>query len=142
MIATAWISPFKLVNCQRHMQPTALAIILTVPSTNLHVHFPIYSISLPTTSPLLIAMVRQNPSSAKSRPTSPDHPRIMAMESGPGPAAYGLPSTMGELMHDISKKKSPAYTFGQTGGSSILSTYEKRLVIAITLGCSIIFSNT
>lgn len=32
---------------------------------------------------------------------------------GPGPGRYALPSTCGANRHDITKKMSPAYSFGQ-----------------------------
>ena len=39
-------------------------------------------------------------------------PHVMAMDSGPGPAAYMLPGSTGLLLHDPSKKKWPGYSFG------------------------------
>lgn len=39
-------------------------------------------------------------------------PIIAARETGPGPGRYALPSTCGYNRHDITKKMSPAYSFG------------------------------
>lgn len=40
-------------------------------------------------------------------------PVIAARERGPGPGRYGLPSTCGFTSHDPTKRKNPAYSFGQ-----------------------------
>lgn len=40
-------------------------------------------------------------------------PYIAAMMKGPGPAKYGLPSCLGFQEHDLSKVKSPAFSFGR-----------------------------
>lgn len=45
-------------------------------------------------------------------PTSTKLP-IAAMMRGPGPAKYGLPSCLGHNRHDLSKVKSPAFSFGR-----------------------------
>lgn len=39
-------------------------------------------------------------------------PIIAARETGPGAGRYGLPSTCGSDMHDYTKRKNPAYSFG------------------------------
>eukprot|EP00117_Sycon_ciliatum_P017011 scpid83297/ scgid16198/ Outer dense fiber protein 3; Outer dense fiber of sperm tails protein 3 len=44
-------------------------------------------------------------------------PIIAAMERGPGPARYGLPTGVGYQGHDCSKHLNPAYTFGKRTGS-------------------------
>lgn len=49
--------------------------------------------------------------SKPSMPKSQSRPRIAAMETGPGPAAYALPSTIGNG-NDLTKKHSPIYSFG------------------------------
>jgi len=49
----------------------------------------------------------------------------MAMESGPGPAAYKLPGSTGQVMHDPSLKKWPAYTFGSRTKNSF-NKYQSR----------------
>ena len=38
--------------------------------------------------------------------------RIAAMDSGPGPAKYLLPGSCGFQVHDSTKKKNPAFSFG------------------------------
>lgn len=45
-------------------------------------------------------------------PTTAKMP-IAAMMRGPGPAKYGLPSCLGHNEHDLSKSKSPAFSFGR-----------------------------
>ena len=42
----------------------------------------------------------------------PARPMIGAMWKGPGPAKYYLPSTVGYVKHDFTKKKAAGYIFG------------------------------
>jgi len=44
---------------------------------------------------------------------------IAARETGPGPGRYALPSTCGYEKHDITKRMSPSYSFGQRLESSM-----------------------
>lgn len=46
-------------------------------------------------------------------------PKIAAMERGPGPARYNLPTLTGAQAHDTTKKLHPAYSFGTRTGNSI-----------------------
>lgn len=41
-------------------------------------------------------------------------PLIAAKERGPGPGRYALPSTLGTVGHDATKKHEPAFTFGSS----------------------------
>lgn len=52
------------------------------------------------------------PNSYTAVPTSAKMP-IAAMMRGPGPAKYRLPSCLGHPGHDVSKSKSPAFSFGR-----------------------------
>jgi len=44
--------------------------------------------------------------------TAKPRPLIAAMERGPGPARYALPTTLGTSGHDATKTLDPAFTFG------------------------------
>lgn len=50
-----------------------------------------------------------------------NRPQIAAMFRGPGPAKYLLPGTCGYTVHDPSKNKKPAYSFGLKSFSNIKS---------------------
>ena len=39
-------------------------------------------------------------------------PRLSCMDKGPGPGKYSLPSTCGYKSHDVTRRTSPAYSFG------------------------------
>lgn len=49
---------------------------------------------------------------------SPERPKIAAMERGPGPAKYTLPSLTGVSGHDPTKKLHPCFSFGTKLGTS------------------------
>eukprot|EP00731_Ephydatia_muelleri_P015730 Em0009g154a len=61
-----------------------------------------------------------------------ERPKIMAMERGPGPARYSLPSCIGSRSHDYRKVQMPAFSMGRrlTTGSTLdqptLSTQPSR----------------
>lgn len=38
---------------------------------------------------------------------------LMAMYIGPGPGRYALPTGVGYVKHDFSKRMNPAYSFGR-----------------------------
>lgn len=50
----------------------------------------------------------------------PPRPKIAAMERGPGPARYTMPTVCGAIGHDTRKYQFPSYSFGLKLGSSLL----------------------
>lgn len=52
--------------------------------------------------------------------TQPPRPKIAAMERGPGPARYGLPSLTGREGHAPTKTLHPAYSFGRRVGGGFI----------------------
>lgn len=51
-------------------------------------------------------MVLHHPSDKEQKP------RLACMDKGPGPAKYNIPSTCGYKSHDVTRRVSPAFSFG------------------------------
>ncbi|KAL5481331.1 hypothetical protein EMCRGX_G021468 [Ephydatia muelleri] len=62
-----------------------------------------------------------------------ERPKIMAMERGPGPARYSLPSCIGSRSHDYRKVQMPAFSMGRrlTTGSIFVSGFSPGPAYAI-----------
>jgi hypothetical protein len=52
--------------------------------------------------------------------TESQRPQIAAMERGPGPARYQLPTMTGSEGHDATRRTWPTYSFGRRLGTCML----------------------